>query len=211
MGFYKSMVYHEHDPDGWNRRPHRQGFPPPAASDGEDNDIEDDDDDEENDSDIDSDESEDYIEEPDPEHEARMAALRAENARLIELQRQEQAELDRETRLRDQILEDVRQREAARNAMIEMRTILVRQAQQDVILAEMNARTEEIRQATRERQADHLLVTEELNQLRADRLAREQNDSNQGSSTQELSDQNPSSSSSSSSNKESESNMESSK
>ena len=78
--FYKSMVYHEHDPDGWNRRPHRQGFPPPAASDGEDNDIEDDDD-EENDSDLDSDESEDYIEEPDPEHEARMAALRAENAR----------------------------------------------------------------------------------------------------------------------------------
>merc|ERR1712223_2122230 len=120
MGFYKSMVYHEHDPDGWNRRPHRQGFPPPAASDGEDNDIEDDDDDEENDSDIDSDESEDYIEEPDPEHEARMAALRAENARLIELQRQEQAALEQETRLRDQILEDVRQREAARNAMIEM-------------------------------------------------------------------------------------------
>merc|ERR1712223_2160564 len=120
MGFYKSMVYHEHDPDGWNRRPHRQGFPPPAASDGEDNDIEDDDDDEENDSDIDSDESEDYIEEPDPEHEARMAALRAENARLIQLQEQEREELRRETELRDAILEDVRQRQAARDAMIEM-------------------------------------------------------------------------------------------
>ena len=73
------MVYQEQDPDGWNRRPHRQGFPPPV-SDGEDNDIEDDDDDEDNDSDVDTDDSEEYIEEPDPVHEARMAALRAENA-----------------------------------------------------------------------------------------------------------------------------------
>ena len=93
------MPPRERDPDQNQRRP--RAFRHPEGSDGEDlvDDDEDIDDDDEDDDDSDD---EDIEIPPDPAHEARMAALRAENAELMaSLAEQDRviAEMAEETRL----------------------------------------------------------------------------------------------------------------
>merc|ERR1712159_20846 len=96
--------------------------------------MEDDDYDEENDSDIDSNDSEEYIEEPDPVHEARMAELGEEKAELLRKLQEEEELLRQETALRDQILAEVEAKVMKRQRLEE----LLRQetALRDQILAE---------------------------------------------------------------------------
>jgi len=114
------MPPRQRDPEDNDRRRPR-AFRHPEGSDGEDliddnNDIDDDDDDEDEDSD-----DEELELPPDPAHEARMAALRAENAQLLRQREAEDRLLQQEISLRDQIFRDVQRMEQRRQELLEQR------------------------------------------------------------------------------------------
>jgi len=115
------MAPRERDPEDNDRRRPR-AFRHPEGSDGEDlvDDDDDIDDDDDDDDDEDSDDEELEIP-PDPAHEARMAALRAENAELLRQREAEDRLLQQEISLRDQIFRDVQRMEARRQELLEQR------------------------------------------------------------------------------------------
>ena len=87
-----------------------------------------------------------------------MAALRAENAQLIEQRECEDRLLQQEIARRDEILEQVRWMERRRQLLRENRILMEIVAEQDRILEEMADRTRKIEKATAARREELCLL-----------------------------------------------------